>query len=285
VYDLHVHSTASDGSRSPAEVVCEAAAQGIAGLALTDHDTIEGIPEALEEGKRQGVHVLPGVEISVSEDEGRREMHILGLGIDPGSYALARRLEKARQERRERGLRMVEGLRKLGIEIPDAFIHELGPRASIGRTHVAQTLVRMGVCQTFQDAFDRFIGRNRPAYVSRPAVTAAEAIQITHEANGIAVLAHPPLSVGVGGPGGIDGFVARVARLGLDGIEVQHPNLTPKQRRRMGRLATLHGLVPTGGSDFHGESKPDVSLGRGRGDIRIVAEAFGAVLDRIRERR
>jgi predicted metal-dependent phosphoesterase TrpH len=284
-FDLHVHSTASDGSLGPAEVVREAASQGVAGIALTDHDTIIGLPEATAEGEVQGVQVVPGVEISVSEADGDREMHILALGIDPDSPELTRRLEEARRERLERGLRMVERLRGIGIEIPEELIRRPGARGSVGRTHVAKALVRMGICRTFQEAFDRFIGRRGPAYVSRRAVTASEAIQMAHDANGIAVLAHPPLSVGVTAPGGLDEFVSRVAHLGLDGIEVEHPNVRPSQRRRLTRLARLHELVSTGGSDFHGESKPDVSIGRGRGDIHVGPEAFRAVLDRIRDRR
>ena len=283
-FDLHVHSTASDGTLTPTEIVREADEQGIAGLALTDHDTIAGLTEAVEEGRARAVVVVPGTEISVSEAGGSRQMHILGFGIDPECKTLASNLESRRRDRLERGLRILERLRKLGIQIPDQIIRDLAARSAVGRPHIAEALVRMSVCRTAQEAFDRFIGRHAPAFVPRRGVTAAEAIHMIHEAGGIAVLAHPPLSVGVDGPGGLERFVARVARLGLDGIEVQHPSLSRKQRKRISRLGRLHGLVPTGGSDFHGASKPDVALGRGRGDIRFGPEAFGAVLERLRER-
>jgi predicted metal-dependent phosphoesterase TrpH len=283
-FDLHVHSTASDGTLTPAEIVRDAEANGIAGLALTDHDTIGGLPEAVEEGRNRGVVVVPGVEISVSEAGGARQMHMLGFGIDPECETLVSNLHERRRDRLERGLRILERLRKLGIQIPDQFVRDLGQHGAVGRPHIAEALVRMAVCRTVQEAFDRFIGRHAPAFVPRRGVTAAEAIHMIHEAGGIAVLAHPPLSVGVNAPGGLEGFVARVARLDLDGIEVQHPSVSRKQRKRISRLARLHGLVPTGGSDFHGAHKPDVALGRGRGDTRFGIEAFRAVLERMRDR-
>jgi predicted metal-dependent phosphoesterase TrpH len=283
-FDLHIHSTASDGTLTPTEIVQEAEARGIAGLALTDHDTVAGLPEAVDAGRARGVVVVPGTEISVSEAGGARQMHMLGFGIDPGCKRLAANLEQLRRDRLERGLRILERLRKLGIQIPDQFIRDLGARGAVGRPHIAEALVRMAVCRTVQEAFDRFIGRRAPAFVPRRGVTAVEAIHLIHEAGGIAVLAHPPLSVGVDGPGGLERFVAQVARLGIDGIEVQHPSLSRKQRKRVSRLARLHGLVQTGGTDFHGASKPDVVLGRGRGDIRFGPEAFRAVLERLRER-
>lgn len=284
IFDLHVHSTASDGTLSPAEIIREAEAQEVAGLALTDHDTIAGLPEALAEGRARGVRVVSGIEISVSEEDGARQMHILGLGIDAESGVLASRLERGRRYRLERGLRILEQLRGLGIQLPEQLIYGVAAYGSVGRPHIADALVRIGVCRTVQEAFDRFIGRGKPAFVPRRGVAAAEAIEMIHEARGIAVLAHPPLSVGVGSPGGLERFVARVARLGLDGIEVQHPSLSRKQRKRISRLARVHGLVPTGGSDFHGASKPDVALGRGRGDIQVGPEIFQGVLDLAREK-
>ncbi|MEE8558012.1 MAG: PHP domain-containing protein [Myxococcota bacterium] len=283
LYDLHVHSTASDGSLTPRELMREAHACRLAGLALTDHDTVDGIGEAIEEGEALGIEVLAGVEISVSEAGGKREMHVLALGIDPENASLVQRLREAQGDRLRRALGMVERLQALGIGISSGWVREA--TGSIGRPHVAKALVELGACRTLQEAFERFIGRNGPAYVPRRGISTKEAVQMTHEAGGIAVLAHPPLSVGVDAPGGLERFVARAARAGLDGIEVQHPSLSRKQRRRIARLARVHGLVPTGGSDFHGESKPDVRLGRGRGDIEIGTEAFQAVTERIRERR
>lgn len=284
-FDLHVHSSASDGSLSPAEVVREAARRGLAGFALTDHDTIEGLEEACEEALAQRLVLIPGVEISVSEESGARQMHILGLGIDPRSRALRERLQRMRGERLERALRMLGRLRGLGIEIPEEVVREAAARGSVGRPHLAGALVRLGVCRTYQEAFDRFIGHRGPAYIPRSGLGAAEAIAAIHESSGIAVLAHPPLSVGVAAPGGLEEFVARVARQGLDGVEADHPGHSPKERRRLARIARARDLLATGGSDFHGEARPGVEMGRGRGDLRVGGDVFRAVLSRIEGRR
>ena len=180
---------------------------------------------------------------------------------------------------------MVERLRDLGIDVPEALVREIAGHVSVGRPHVAEALVRLGVCAAPQEAFDRFIGRGQPAYVPRRALTVEEALELIHDAGGIAVLAHPPLSVGVATSGGLARFVAYPARLGLDGLEVQHPNHTPKQRRHLARLARELGLLATGGSDFHGDHKPGVELGRGRGNVQVGPEVFEAVLDAILARR
>jgi predicted metal-dependent phosphoesterase TrpH len=283
-FDLHVHSTASDGTYTPTELVREAKRKRLTAIALTDHDTVEGIAEARREGEVLGIEVLAGIELSVVEDDGARQMHILGLGTEP-TPSLVERLEVLSRERRERGLRMVERLRDLGIDLPDEVVLEIAGHSSVGRPHVAQSLVKIGICKTQQEAFDRFIGRTGPAYVGRRALTAREAIDLIHSAGGIASLAHPPLSVGVDGAGGLSRFVSEPVRLGLDGIEIQHPSHSPKQRRKLRQLAREHGLIETGGSDFHGDHKPEVQLGRGRGNVQVGPEVFEAVVDAIRARR
>jgi predicted metal-dependent phosphoesterase TrpH len=284
-FDLHVHSSVSDGTVPPARLVSRAARLGVAGLALTDHDTLAGVEEALAEGETTGVEVLAGIEISVSENDGARQVHILGFGTDHPSPKLRRRLEELRVERLERGLRMLERLRGLGIDLPDRLVHEVGGRGSVGRPHIAEALVRARVCSTPQEAFDRFIGHRGPAYVPRAGMTTAEAIDVIHGAGGIAVLAHPPLSVGIDRPGGLDALAGELKRGGLDGLEVWHPGHSPRQRRRLAAIARAHGLLPTGGSDFHGTHRPDIEIGRGRGNISVSAETFRGVVERIRERR
>ena len=281
-FDLHVHSTASDGTLTPTEVAQEAKRVGLTAFALTDHDTVAGVAEATRVGEKIGVEVLAGIELSVVEDEGAVQMHVLGLGVDANDAEFVGRLETLSRERRERGLGMLERLSELGIDVPEEIIRDIAGRQSVGRPHVAAALVRIGACATQQEAFDRFIGRNGPAYVGRRALTIRAAIDLIHSAGGIASLAHPPLSVGVDGPGGLEAFVSRPAKLGLDAIEVQHPSHTPKQRKRLSRLARDLGLLPTGGSDFHGDHKPGVQLGRGRGNVQVGAQVFDPVSEAIR---
>ncbi len=279
--DFHVHSTFSDGTLTPSEIVERAEHAGVGCLALTDHDEVAGIAEASRRGDELGLEVIPGIELSVTEDGHRRQMHILGLGIDPDHGELRECVTRLGRERERRGARILELLRQLGVELSVARLEEIAGPGSVGRPHVARALVEAGVCADVDEAFARFLRRGRPAYVPHPGLTSERAIALIHAAGGIASLAHPPLSVGVDGPGGLESFVEPLVGHGLDGLEVWHPSQQARQSRRIGRLARRWGLVPTGGSDFHGADRPDVELGRGRGGLKLGRAERERILDRI----
>ena len=285
-FDFHTHTIASDGSLSPTELVLAAAANRVTAFALTDHDTTDGVAEAQAEGQRLGVEVIAGIELSVSEQDGARSLHVLGLGIAPEPVSLRARLEIARHARRTRAARMVSRLQELGIAIELADVEAIAAGGSVGRPHVARALVLLGVCRDADEAFVKYLRRGRPGYEPYAALSAREAIDLVHGAGGVAVLAHPPLSGGIDAPGGIEAFVERLLPCGLDGLEIWHPGHRPGQIRRLRRLAREHGLLETGGSDFHGKDRPGIEIGRGRaGGLHIgrpVYEAFRARLTTIR---
>jgi predicted metal-dependent phosphoesterase TrpH len=285
ICDFHAHSTFSDGTLTPTELIDEARRAGVGCLALTDHDDVAGIPEALEHGARLGVEVMPGVEISVSEGDGARQMHVLGLAIDAQAPELVSCLAEMQEARRARLGRILERLAAAGVELDRAVFDALPDGAAVGRPHVARALVAAGKCKDEDDAFARWLRRGRPAYVGSAGIGAPEAIRLIHAAGGMAALAHPPLSVGADAAGGLAAFVERLVRLGLDGLEVQHPGHQPKTRRRLRKLARQHDLVVTGGSDFHGAARPDVALGRGRGTIEVDERTRDAILERARRYR
>jgi predicted metal-dependent phosphoesterase TrpH len=230
------------------------------------------------------VEVLGGVELSVSEDEGRREMHILGVGIDERSPALVERLDALARGRGERAAEMVARLRaqRVDVSLERVLAHSAG--GTPGRPHVARALVESGACRNVDEAFDRFLGRRCPAYVPAGRLDAAQAIALVHEAGGIASLAHPLRSAGVDAPGGLATFVSRLVRLGLDALELWHPGHGPSERKRIRHQINRNGLVPTGGSDFHGDD-PGVALARGRGNVRVSRDAYAAITARLAQRR
>jgi predicted metal-dependent phosphoesterase TrpH len=282
--DLHCHSTLSDGTLRPERLIERARRAGVSVLALTDHDDIRGVDAAAERARELGIEFLAGIELSVSEAKGRRQMHILGLGIDPADPDLRRWSGEFRAAREQRAERIVERLNRAGVEISFEQVRRVAGDGSIGRLHLAQALVSIGACRDPEDAFRRYLRRGKRAFVPRDGISAREAIEAIHAAGGAAVLAHPPHSVGVDAPGGLEAFVGRLVGVGLDGIEVQHPNHSRNQRRRLRRLCAEYELVETGGSDFHGDNKPGLEIGSGRGgNVRVGADAFEALLGR-RER-
>ncbi len=279
--DFHVHSTLSDGVLTPRAVAERAHAAGVDLFALTDHDEVAGVREAAQRGSELGVQVMPGLEVSVIEAGGRRQMHILGLGVDPEDAPLRESISHLRGARARRGLEMLERLRELGIELSPERLQEIAGEGTLGRPHVARALVDAGVCASSDEAFGRFLRRGRPAFLPHPGLTAVEAISVIHGAGGIASLAHPLLSVGIDAPGGLDSFVEELVGSGLDGLEVWHPSQHPGQSRRIRRLVRKWGLVATGGSDFHGSERVSVELGRGRGALRMGSAECRQILDRI----
>ncbi len=245
--DLHVHSTASDGLLSPSDVVALAASKCITVLGLTDHDTTQGIDEALAAGAAHGVEVIPGIELSTSVDAG--ELHMLGYLIDHHSLVLSARLSEFRESRRGRAVRIVEQLNEIGVDIELRRVQALAGAGSIGRAHVARAMVEAGVVTSTDEAFERFLARGRPAYVPRSRLTPVEAVQLVHLAGGAAVLAHP-LSVD-----DLAAVLPELAAAGLEGLEVYYSLYNTEQQTHLAEVARRFGLVPTGGSDFHGSGE------------------------------
>jgi len=260
--DLHCHTTASDGDHSPAEVVRLATEAGLAAIAITDHDTTTGIKEALREGVRLGIEVVPGIEAKCEHKN--HGMEILGYFIEADSAALRHHREDLLKRRRVRIERMLERLRGQGVTLRLEDVEAVAGGVPLGRPHLAAALVRAGYAATPQEAFDRYLLRSRPAYVPIEKPPAEQVIRCIHEAGGAAVLAHPGCMIT---PPDIEEFIGEVAELGLDGLEVWYPygeagrrvREEAKERQafwaRMERLADELGLLKTGGSDFHSLSR------------------------------
>jgi predicted metal-dependent phosphoesterase TrpH len=243
--DLHLHSTASDGKYSPATLVAKAAELGLKVISLTDHDSIDGIIPALKAAKAfPGLTFIPGVEISTDLPDG--EAHVLGYFIDYTSPELEKELERFRSSRLGRGRKMVAKLAELGIKIDWPRVQQIAGDGAIGRPHVAQAMLEKGYVKTFEEAFDKYIGRGGPAYVEREKITPEEAVALIVRAKGLPVLAHP---FTVKDP---EAIVISLKAAGLIGIEAYYKDNTPQQTGATLRLAKKYGLIPTGGTDYHG---------------------------------
>jgi predicted metal-dependent phosphoesterase TrpH len=241
--DLHTHSTASDGKLRPSEVVHLAASLGVGTLALTDHDTTDGVIEAQQAGREMGVEVIAGVEINSEGEHG--DAHILGYFIDPSEPRLQEQLEAVRDARVGRARGMLKKLAAMGLPLEwERIMAMAGDAASIARPHIARAMIEAGYVATTQEAFDLYISNSGPAYVNRLRMTMCEAVGFIHGAGGVAVMAHPAESKLVH-------LVARLVEAGLDGIEVYYPKHTPEQQSELLALARRYDLVTTGGSDFH----------------------------------
>lgn len=263
--DLHVHTTHSDGSSTPAEVVHLARRAGVTALAITDHDITTGVAEAATTGQELDIEIIPGIEISSTL--GDSELHVLGYFLNPPDPGLNERLTVLRESRHRRNPQIIERLQTLGIEITYEEVRALAGTDSVGRPHIARILMEKGVVGTAQEAFDRFLAEGKPAYVPRVLPSPAEAVQWIKAARGLAVLAHPTWIKAT------TGTLADLVRLlkvdGLDGMEVHYSTHTPRQTREYLDLAKRLGLLVTGGSDFHGLTKPDIQVGIGRGTLHI----------------
>lgn len=264
--DLHTHSTASDGTRSPAEVVALADQAGLAAMALTDHDTTSGLGEArAAAADRPDLHFVPGVEISARHTGGT--MHILGLGIDENAPALRGLLVGFIDARDERNPKIVTKLQNLGfdIDMDDVLVaaesFDPGRTHVVGRMHIAEAMRVKGYAQSIQDAFTRYLGSGGAAFVDKERLEPREVIEGIVAGGGAAVLAHP-VQLGIGDGQELEDYVRRLAGAGLGGIEVYHPDHSPERTRRHLDIARRLGLLVTGGSDFHGTAKPGVAIGR-----------------------
>ena len=250
--DLHMHSNASDGSFAPEEVARMAAGNGVEVFALTDHDTLDGLPAAAACAARFGIRLIPGVELSVSEEG--MDVHLLAYGFDESDPPLTAAIRRYREGRRERARKILMRLKGLGIRIGIEDVEEIASGGALGRPHVAEALLRAGHVESFNEAFQRYLGHHAPAYVPKPKVTLEEATSIVRDAGGVTILAHP-------GTLNRDHLIPAWARRGLDGIEVWHSKHDVASIERYRGYAQLHGLLMTGGSDYHGERTPGVVIG------------------------
>ena len=265
--DLHVHSTASDGSVPPAAVVGRAVRARLDVIALTDHDTTVGLSAALDAATDQPLEVISGIEMS-STHEGR-ELHILGYFVDPVSPALAAHEQRALGLREGRIRAMVERLDTQGVSVDPERVLEIagGGRSSVGRPHLARALVEAGHASTRHEAFDRLIGDDQPAFIPTDLATPWEALRIILEAGGLPVWAHPPHDL-------VEPLLPRFVQHGLKGLEVYRPKNSPDLVMRLERLARAHGLLMSGGSDWHGPEG-----GHELGDFFLTADDVGAFIE------
>ena len=262
--DLHAHTTASDGDHSPTQLVQHAHEIGLTALAVTDHDTTAGVAEALEAGKRFGVEIVPGIELSAEIEVG--QCHILGLLIDPSNAALNTRLHEVIENRDKRNARIVEKMqRELGFDITLEEVEAESGGQVVARPHFAKVMLRKGYVISMQQAFDEYLGKGAKAYVERDRLTPEECIRLIHGVGGVAILAHPNNLKR--DEAGTEAEILALKSVGLDGIEARYNRHSPEDNVRYLALAAKHNLLTSGGSDFHGPTvKPTVYLGHVEGE-------------------
>lgn len=268
--DLHCHSTASDGTFSPADLIREAQRLELSAIALTDHDTVAGLGEFLEAARTATPTAVPGVEIACRWYGG--SLHMVGLFIDPACPELLAVLEGIRDGRLQRNPRIIARLNELGMPLDMREVEAAAGGDVVGRPHIAAVMVRRGFCATPKEAFTRFLGHGRPAYAPRVLPSPTEGIAAIHAAAGLAIWAHP-LGLGNRSTSSMRSVAKRLVEHELDGVETRYSDYTAAQRRDAARVADELGLLHAGGSDFHGAHTPELSLGSGRGDLH-VPDAF-----------
>jgi predicted metal-dependent phosphoesterase TrpH len=284
--DLHCHSTASDGTLPPAEVVRLAKQSGLTGLALTDHDTIGGVEAAAAEAQRVGLDFLPGIEISC-EYPPPGTMHILGYGVDPTSPTLRDLTRRLLEGRDNRNPRIIQKLNELGVSITMREVEEEAKATAadsnkpIGRPHIAAVLLRKGYVSSIKQAFDKYLAQGGAAYFDKERLTMREAMDLIRQSGGMPVLAHP-VQLRTQNDSELERVVKDLVDLGLVGLEVIHSDHDQRMVDTYTHLATTYGLLKTGGSDFHGTNKKDIHLGVANGR-RIPREFLDRLLERHRE--
>jgi len=263
VIDLHTHTNESDGSCTPLELVDRALAMGLEALGISDHDTFAGYDQAVEPARAYGLDLVCGIELSVRMKNRPRSVHVLAYFLrQPPSLEFRGWVSELLATRRERNIRLVAKLQGMGVPIELSEVERIG-RTLTGRPHFARVLIQKGFATDYEDAFRRYFGESAPAFVERQGPEIGEAARKVAAAGGLAVLAHP-IRLGVRDPAAEEALIQELRDGGLGGIEVYHSDHKPEDIRRYARIATKYDLAVTGGSDFHGDAKPDVALGRGR---------------------
>ena len=265
--DLHTHSHFSDGSMSPTELVELASKCGLKAIALTDHDTFDGVAEAVEAGKKYGVEVIAGIEFSAVSTG---ETHILGYNIDICEKNITEAVDKAKKLRLQNNQRTAEALQKLGFDVKVEDARAISPVGNIGRAHFAKVMELKGYVSSVKEAFDLYLQKGRPAFNSLRLLEPEEAIKLIHGAGGKAFLAHLHLTKMKGKE--LEDYVVRLKNAGLDGIEGYYTEYEGSMESDYRSLAEKYGLLISGGTDFHGSNKPHIKLGTGYGQLKIPYE-------------
>ncbi len=284
--DLHIHSSASDGTLAPEEILTRAARLGLGAISITDHDTVAGCRRALTSPMPPALHFLTGVEIS-SQPPGQfrlpGSLHILGYGIDISDSDLLSALDTLQDARRQRLPKMIARLRRLGFDISDAEIRRAVGSGQPGRPHLARALVQKGLVKSIDEAFDRYLGNSRPAYVQKYRLPWRQTIDVIRGAGGIAVLAHPGL-IPLSSQSDLEALVQRLVEAGLGGIECYYPQHSAEATARYRRMARERNLVVTGGTDFHGDQSAGIQIGTGRGGFCVPYDVYQALAGRLASR-
>ncbi|MGO9557643.1 MAG: PHP domain-containing protein [Acidimicrobiales bacterium] len=274
--DLHTHSTCSDGSDPPGRVVELAVAAGCSAVALTDHDGLSGIDEARRVAEDARITFVPGCEVSCKFSPGT--MHVLCYFAEPGEGPLQSQLERLRDDRVNRNARLVERLNELGIALTLEDVEAETDGSTLGRPHFAAALVKKGVVESYQDAFDNLLAKGGPAYIPKAFISPDTTIAAAHGSGALAVLAHP-LSLGLE-PAELERTISELAEAGLAGLECWYGRYSTEERHGLLAIAKRYRLAATGGSDFHGTFKPDLSVGSGKGDLEVPDSALEELVAR-----
>ncbi|MFZ0389861.1 MAG: PHP domain-containing protein [Calditrichia bacterium] len=277
--DLQMHSTFSDGSMTPAELVETAKSLGLTAIALTDHDTIDGLPEFLSTAAENNISAVPGVEISVdTKMPNHGHMHMLGLFIDPENEELKSRLNFLLMQRNLRAIKIIQKLNDLGVDVTMEELRAEAGEGAIGRPHVAKIMLRKGLVDNIGDAFEKYLKKGGPAYVDKVKFGEEDALRLIKQAGGLAVLAHPHLM-------NYDTFeetrekIMSLRGMGLDGFEVFYSGMPENFSRNLQELARQENFVISGGSDFHGANKDDIKMGSGKNDLAIPDSVYHNLKD------
>ncbi len=273
--DLHIHSTFSDGTKSPIEIIELASKNGLSAISLTDHDTMRGTRDMVRGGEKVGIEVVPGLELSVVHDGS--PIHILGYFVDENNEQLQAGLKKIQQARDERNRKIIEKLNKLGIPVTVAHLKDLSGGGQAGRPHIGKMLIQAGVVKTLNQAFKFYLKKGRCGYVARQEFKAAKAIELIKQAGGVAIFSHPiqfdaslrsfPV------------FLKQLLAIGLDGVELYYPTQSPSFRKKLRKMSDPYDIIYTGGSDYHGDIRPKTSLG-----VRLSDEKGKIIMSRMKKR-
>lgn len=274
--DLHIHSSASDGTLAPGEILSLAYRLNLGAISITDHDTVLGVKDALQIGIPESIKFITGVEISVTPPAFFRfsgSCHILGYFIRLDDPELNRSLKMLQAARESRAPRIIERLEVLGIGLSMDEVLTVSGGGQIGRPHIARAMVNKHLVRSIHEAFDLYLGRGKPAYVDKYRMNCEQAIQIIANAGGIPVLAHPVL-LNIRQNEVLEAFIRELKEMGLKGMEVYYPEHSIIHQRFYFDMAKRYELLMTGGSDFHGSLKPDIQMGTGRGDLCVPYEVY-----------
>lgn len=274
--DLHIHTTASDGTSSPSQILALASRLQLGAIAITDHDTLDGVREALRLGIPPAIELLTGVEISAVPPPPFRcpgSFHILGYGFHPEDPVLNKNLNQLQDARKNRNPRIIERLNRLGLNLTLEEVNEIAGDGLVGRPHIARLMIKKGYARSINDAFDNYLGKGKPAYVDKFRVETPQAIRLISAAGGIPVLAHPYL-LDIESNKELEDLIVMMKSMGLRGLEAYYPDHSPEYTALCMELARKHGLLITGGTDFHGSLKPDIQLGIGRGDFFVPFDIY-----------